>query len=97
MIADIPLDTCPSCRGSGVYNTGPHSGTACGACEGTGKEMPQELRLGVHLHRMGEGVTPLNGGNVGYAGQLLITQWRQLKALRERVADLEALNTELMF
>ncbi len=88
------LRTCASCGGGGRYA----NSTDCGACEGTGREMPQELRLGVHLRRLGETKNALDvAGNVSYAGQLLINQFVDLKRLQARVAELEALNTDLLF
>lgn len=88
------LRLCVSCGGSGRYA----SGADCGACEGVGREMPQELRLGVHLKRLGETKNAADvAGNVSYAGQLLINQYADLARLRARVVELEALNTELLF
>ncbi|WP_315127304.1 hypothetical protein [Comamonas antarctica] len=84
---------CAGCAGSGTYP----KGGRCGACEGTGQLLTQEVRLGVHLRNIGDGTETGSSGNIGYAGDLLIAQCKAVLLLRAEVARLEAVNMELVF
>lgn len=86
MIVDLGLSDCLSCKGRG-----------CAGCLDTGKAMPQELRLGVFLQRLGAGKATYHHGDIEYAGQLLVTQFEKLADLQKRLAEQEALNMELLF
>ena len=59
--------------------------------------MPQDVRLGIYLRRLGSGHALFHAGDVAYAGDLLVTQFEKIADLQKRLTEQEALNMELMF